>query len=46
MRLMGMIMEEMVQEQGIMVGINKAIDNILPRLGVFEGMNLTMFLKL
>ena len=45
MRLMCTMMERMMQEQGMMASIDKAFDNILARVGIFEGMNLTIFLK-
>ena len=46
MRLMCTMMERMMREQGMMASIDKAVDNILARVGIFEGMNLTRFLKI
>ena len=46
MRLMCTMMERMMEEQGITVSINKAFDNILAQPRIFEGMNLTIFLKI
>ena len=40
------MMERMMEEQGITVSINKAFDNILAQPRIFEGMNLTIFLKI
>ena len=46
MRLMCTMMERMMREQGMIASIDKAVDNILARVGIFEGMNLTRFLKI
>ena len=46
MGLMGMMIERMVCEQGMMAIIDKAVDNILARVGLSEGRNLTRFLKI
>ena len=46
MRLMCTMMERMMREQGMIASIDKVVDNILARVGVFEGMNLTRFLKI
>ena len=46
MRLMCMMMERMMREQGMMASIDKAVDNILARVGIFEGINLTRYLKI
>ena len=46
MRLMCTMMERMMREQGMITSIDKAVDNILARVGIFEGMNLTRFLKI
>ena len=40
------MMERMMREQGMITSIDKAVDNILARVGIFEGMNLTRFLKI
>ena len=40
------MMERMMLEQGMMPSIDKAVNNILARVGIFEGMNLTRFLKI
>ena len=46
MRLMCMMMERIMREQGMMANIDKAVDNILALVGSFEGINLTRFLKI
>ena len=46
MRLMCTMMERMMREQGMIASIDKAVDNILARVGIFEGMNLTRFLQI
>ena len=46
MRLMCTMMERMMREQGMIASIDKVVDNILARIGIFEGMNLTRFLKI
>ena len=35
-----------MREQGMIASIDKIVDNILARVGIFEGMNLTRFMKI
>ena len=46
MRLMCTMMERVMREQGMMASIDKAVDNILAGVGIFEGINLTRFQKI
>ena len=46
MRLMCTMMERKKREQGMIARIDKAIDNILARVGIFKCMNLSRFLKI
>ena len=46
MRLMCTMMERMMREQGMIASIDKAVDNILARVGIFEDINLTRFWKI
>ena len=40
------MMERMRREQGMMASIDKAINNILEHVGIFEGINLTRCLNI
>ena len=46
MRPMCTMMERMMREQGMIASMDKAINNIIARVAIFEGMNLTRFLKI
>ena len=45
MRVMCMMREQMMREQGGTASIDKVVDNILAQVGIFEAMNLTRFLN-